>query len=55
MNLNSVALMRFLMFVVAFLLLIARRDLRLKLKRAVDQGWVKVKRTVGMGVKVSYI
>lgn len=55
MNLNSMALLRFLMFMLAFLLIIARRDLRLKLRRAIDDGWVKVKKTVGMGVKVSYI
>ena len=52
---NSMALVRFLMFMVAFLLIIARRDLRLKVKRAAENGWVKVKQTVGMGVKVSYI
>ena len=52
---NSMALVRFLMFMLAFLLIIARRDLRLKLRRAAENGWVKVKQTVGMGVKVSYI
>ena len=55
MNFTSMALLRLLMFMVAFLLIVARRDLRLKLRRAVEGGWVKVKRTVGMGVKVSYI
>lgn len=52
---NSMVLLRFLMFMLAFLLIIARRDLRLKLKRAAENGWMKVKQTVGMGVKVSYI
>ena len=52
---NPMALLRFLMFMVAFLLILARRDLRLKLKRVMENGWVKVKQTVGMGVKVSYI
>lgn len=55
MNVNSLPLLRLLMFMVAFLLIIARRDLRVKLRRVVDDGWVKVKQTVGMGVKVSYI
>ncbi|KAK4540187.1 hypothetical protein LTR36_009685 [Oleoguttula mirabilis] len=52
---NSMAMFRLLMFMVAFLVLVARRDLRLKLKRVLEDGWTKVRRTVGMGVKVSYI
>ncbi|KAK3701388.1 hypothetical protein LTR37_015486 [Vermiconidia calcicola] len=48
---SSMAMLRLLMFMVAFLLIIARRDLRMKVKRAVEGGWIKVKRTVGMGVK----
>ncbi|KAF7197681.1 hypothetical protein HII31_01020 [Pseudocercospora fuligena] len=55
MSMNSMAMFQFLMFVFAFLLLIARRDLRLRLKRLLEDGWMKVKQTVGMGVKVSYI
>ena len=52
---NPMALLRLLMFMIAFLLIVARRDLRLKLQRALGTGWVKVKQTVGMGTKVSYI
>ncbi|KAK5128087.1 hypothetical protein LTR85_005204 [Meristemomyces frigidus] len=52
---NSMAMFRLLMFTVAFLVLVARRDLRLKLKRVIEDGWLRVRRTVGMGVKVSYI
>ncbi|CAK1364885.1 hypothetical protein CB0940_08524 [Cercospora beticola] len=52
---NSTALFRLMMFLVAFLLIMARRDLRMKLKRAIDDGWMKVKQTIGMGTKVSYI
>jgi len=52
---NSMAMFRLLMFVVAFLVITSRRDLRLKVQRALEDGWVRVKRTVGMGVKVSYI
>lgn len=52
---NSMAMLRLLMFLVAFILIIARRDLRLKLKRALEDGYTKVKQTVGMGVRVSYI
>lgn len=46
---------RLLMFFFAFLLLASRRDIRLKLRRALGDGWDKVRRTVGMGVKVSYV
>lgn len=52
---NNIALMRFLVFLFAFLLVLARRGTRERLKRAVGDSWVKVKQTVGMGVKVSYI
>ena len=49
------AIMRLLMFVVAFLLIIARRDLRIKLKRVLEAFYVKLRQTIGMGVKVSYV
>lgn len=52
---NSMVLMRFLVFMFAFLILIARRDLRMKLRRGVERSWASVARTVGMGVKVSYV
>lgn len=52
---NSFAIFRFLMFLVAFLVIVARQDVRVRLKRLVEDGWGKVKKTVGMGVKVSYI
>ncbi|KAF2163255.1 hypothetical protein M409DRAFT_37267 [Zasmidium cellare ATCC 36951] len=52
---GRLALMRLLMFMVAFVLILARRDLRLKVKKTLEDGWGKVKQTVGMGVKVSYI
>jgi hypothetical protein len=46
---------RLLVFILAFLLLAARRDLRVRLRRALDASWDKVRRTIGMGVKVSYV
>lgn len=52
---SYMAVLRLLMFVLAFLLIVARRDLRIKIRRVMEGGWVKVKKTVGMGVKVSYI
>lgn len=52
---NNMALFRLLMFLTAVLLIIARRDLRMKLKRGLEDSWTKVKQTVGMGTKASYI
>lgn len=52
---NSMTLLRLLMFLVAFLLIIARKDLRQRLRRGLEESWAKLKQTVGMGVKVSYI
>lgn len=46
---------RLLMFLLAFALLAMRRDMRVRLRRALGDGWAKVRRTVGMGVKVSYV
>ncbi|KAK3627695.1 hypothetical protein LTR56_019040 [Elasticomyces elasticus] len=52
---SSFALFRFLMFMLAFVLVAARRDVRVRVRRMVEEGWGKVRRTVGMGVKVSYM
>jgi hypothetical protein len=46
---------RLLMFLFAFLVLASRRDIRVRLRRSLAEGWDKVRRTVGMGVKVSYV
>lgn len=46
---------RLLIFFFAFLILASRRDIRVRLRRALADGWDKVRRTVGMGVKVSYV
>ncbi|KAK0892806.1 hypothetical protein LTR02_013204 [Friedmanniomyces endolithicus] len=52
---GTYAAFRFLMFMLAFVVVVARRDVRIRVKRLMEEGWVKVRRTVGMGVKVSYI
>lgn len=52
---NRMSLLRFLLFLMAFTLAFARRDVRERVKRTLGDGWLKVRRTVGMGVKVSYI
>jgi hypothetical protein len=52
---SRMAVLRLLMVMIAFVLLVAKRDVRARVKRALDHGWDKVRQTVGMGVKVSYI
>jgi hypothetical protein len=52
---NPMILLRTLAFIVAFLLILSRSDVRNRVKRVVGKGWDKVRATAGMGVKVSYI
>lgn len=52
---NPMILLRTLMFLVGLLLALSRRDVRDRIRRVTASGWGKVKATVGMGVKVSYI
>lgn len=55
MTANPMAFFRTLLFLLAFALAFGRRDLRERILRIVRAAWEKVRRTVGMGVKVSYI
>ena len=55
MTRNPMAMLRFLLFLLAFTLALARRDIRERIKQTVNDGWTRVRRTIGMGVKVSYI
>ncbi|KAH7076222.1 hypothetical protein FB567DRAFT_535733 [Paraphoma chrysanthemicola] len=55
MTANPMAMFRTFLFLLAFILAIGRRDLRERITRLIRQAWEKVRRTVGMGVKVSYI
>jgi hypothetical protein len=52
---NPMILLRTLAFIVTILAVMARRDVRERIKRITGQGWQKVRQTAGMGVKVSYI
>ncbi|KAK6008763.1 hypothetical protein QM012_000666 [Aureobasidium pullulans] len=52
---NPMMLLRFVLFLMAFTLAFARRDVRDRVKRSLQGGLDKVQRTIGMGVKVSYI
>lgn len=55
MTANPMAMFRTLLFLLAFALAFGRRDLRERIMRILRNAWDKVRRTVGMGVKVSYI
>ena len=52
---NPLTLLRLILFLVALLVALSRRDVKERVKRIAGDGWNKIKRTVGMGVKVSYI
>lgn len=55
MTANPMAMFRTLLFLLAFALAFGRRDLRERIMRIIRNAWEKIRRTVGMGVKVSYI
>ncbi|KAI4615437.1 uncharacterized protein J4E87_009115 [Alternaria ethzedia] len=55
MTSNPMAFFRTLLFLLAFGLAFGRRHLRERILRIIRSAWDKVRRTVGMGVKVSYI
>lgn len=52
---NPTHVFRTLMFLVALLAVLARRDVRDRLRRMLAGGWAKVSQTAGMGVRVSYV
>jgi hypothetical protein len=48
-------LLQMLAFIVGFLIVLSRRDVKERVKRVMGNVWTKVRQTAGMGVKVSYI
>lgn len=52
---NPTVTLRFLLFVFAFLVAFSQKQVRERTRRIVTQSWEKIRATVGMGVKVSYI
>lgn len=52
---QPMALFRMVLFLIALITALARRDVRDRLGKARDTVWNNVRRTIGMGVKVSYI
>ena len=43
------------LFLLALLFALGRRDVRDRVRRIANDSWDSLRRTVGMGVKVSYI
>ncbi|KAL2416617.1 hypothetical protein ABEF95_000609 [Exophiala dermatitidis] len=52
---NPTTLVRLLLFILAFIMAFSQRQIRERAKRLLDTSWQKIRGTVGMGVKVSYI
>ncbi|KAL1999089.1 hypothetical protein VTN02DRAFT_5069 [Thermoascus thermophilus] len=52
---NPMALLRTLLFMLGIIMALSRRDVRDHIRRITSTSWQKVRGTVGMGVKVSYI
>ena len=55
MSQNPMGLLRFMLFLMGLIAALSRRDMKERVGTLTRTGWDKVKRTVGMGVKVSYI
>lgn len=55
MSANPLSFLRTLLVVFGVLMALSRADVRNRLRRITDSGWQKIRGTVGMGVKVSYI
>lgn len=52
---DSKLLLKMLLSLLAIIMALSRRDIRARAKRILNDGWGKIRNTVGMGVKVSYI
>lgn len=52
---SPIVLLRFLFFLAALVLALSRQDMRERVARILGSSWNKLRGTVGMGVKVSYI
>ena len=52
---NPISLLRFALFLMGLIAALSRRDVKERAGRITSSGWDKIKKTVGMGVKVSYV
>lgn len=55
LNGNPALVMRLLAFIMGFLIMLGHKGIRQRIQRVLGASWGKVKATVGMGAKVSYI
>ncbi|OAA38069.1 peroxin 26 [Metarhizium rileyi] len=55
LNSNPALLMRFLTFIIGFLIMLGNKGIRQRIQRVLGTSWNKVLATAGMGTKVSYI
>lgn len=52
---NPMAVLRTILFTLGILMALSRQDMRERIRRLTDSSWQKIRGTVGMGMKVSYI
>ncbi|RYO87843.1 hypothetical protein DL766_005963 [Monosporascus sp. MC13-8B] len=52
---NPMLLMKLMAFIISFVIVFGKRNIRKRIQQILGKGWSKVKATAGMGVKVSYI
>ena len=52
---NPMATLRTLLFTIGLVLALSRQDVRARIQRLTNSSWQKIRGTVGMGMKVSYI
>ncbi|KAL8806748.1 MAG: hypothetical protein Q9182_001146 [Xanthomendoza sp. 2 TL-2023] len=52
---NPLAILRSILFLLALLLALSRRDVKMRIRAFARVAWEKVQGTVGMGVKVGYV
>ena len=55
MSRNPMPLLRFMLFLIGLIVALSRRDVKDRLRKLTGAGWDKIRKTAGMGVKVSYI
>ncbi|KAK2753242.1 hypothetical protein FQN54_007933 [Arachnomyces sp. PD_36] len=52
---NPMSYLRTMLFIMGLVIALSRKNVRDRIKRVAGAGWEKVRKTAGMGVKVSYI
>ena len=55
MSSNPMSFLRSILLILGVLMALSRPNVRDRIRRITDAGWQKIRRTLGMGVKVSYI